>query len=148
MNRNFFVTGIITSFVSLALHATVYFFFLKDFFANHPAGSEEFVNQLHRPPDQLIVWAMAVTSLTMGFLITTIIKWSGARSFVSGLKNGFLIALLFWGSVNFGLFASSNFFSQASVFADYACSVTVMSISGAVSAWILGREKTNIPAEQ
>ncbi len=86
---------------------------------------------------------MVVTSLAMGFLITTIIKWSGATTFTSGLKYGFIIALLFWGSVNFGLYASSNYFSQASVFVDYACSVTAMTISGAVAAWMLGRGKTN-----
>ena len=86
---------------------------------------------------------MVVTSLSMGFLITTVMKWSGANTFVSGLKYGFIIALLFWGSVNFGLYASSNFFSQASVFVDYACSVTAMTISGAIAAWLLGRGKTN-----
>jgi hypothetical protein len=101
------------------------------------------MKQLERPADQLIGWAMAVTSLAMGFLITTIIKWSGARSIISGLKYGFIIALLFWASVNFGLYASSNHFSQASVFADYVCSVTAMTLSSAVASWMLGRGKTN-----
>jgi len=125
------------------LHAANYILILKNFYQSHPAISESFMKQLHRQPDQLIVWAMAVTALSMGFLITTIIKWSGARSFMSGLKYGFLIALLFWGSVNFGLYSSSNFFSQATVWVDYACSVTVMTISAAVAAWGLGYRNTN-----
>jgi hypothetical protein len=82
---------------------------------------------------------MAVTSCSMGFLITVIIKWSGANTFYSGLKYGFVFALLFWGSVNFGLYASSNYFSSVSVFFDYACSVTAMTIAFGVSAWVFGK---------
>ena len=142
MNLKFLVTGLITTVINLFLHAAAYFFILKDFYQSHPAGSEEFMKQLVRPPDQLIIWAMAVTALTMGFLITLIMKWSGANTFTSGLKNGFITAALFWGSVNFGLYASSNYFSQASVFVDFACSTAVMTISGAFAAWMLGRGNT------
>jgi hypothetical protein len=142
MNKNFLVSGLFTTVINLLLNAFAYMVLLKDFYRSHPAVSEEFMRQLHRQPGQLIGWAMVVTSLAMGFLITTIIKWSGARDLASGLKNGFLIAILFWGSVNFGLYASSNFFSQATVFVDYACSVTAMTISGTVAAWMLGRGKS------
>jgi hypothetical protein len=141
MNKKFLIAGLITTVINLLLNAAAYIFILKDFYRSYPAVSEDFMKQLHRQPDQLIVWAMAVKSLAMGFLITIVIKWSGAKTFVSGLKYGFIIALLFWGSVNFGLYASSNFFSQATVYVDYACSVTAMTISGAVSARLLGREK-------
>ncbi|MFK0730634.1 MAG: hypothetical protein ACIWVG_05600 [Gloeotrichia echinulata HAB0833] len=142
MNKNFFLTGLLTTVVNLLLNVAAYLFILKDFYQSHPAVSEEFMKQLHRPPEQLIVWAMVVTSLAMGFLITTVMKWSGAVSFSSGLKFGFLFAFLFWSSINFGLYASSNFFSQASGFTDTACSVASMTISGAVAAWMLGRGKT------
>ena len=143
MNKRFLFSGLVTTAINLVLHALAYIVILKDFFQSHPAVSDEFMKQLSRPPDQLIVWAMAVTSVSMGFLITLVIKWSGARTIVSGLRYGFIVALLFWGSVNFGLYASSNHFSQASVFVDYACSVTVMTISAATAAWMLGRGKTN-----
>ncbi len=142
MNKKFILSGLVTTVTNLLLNALAFFLFLKDFYRSHPAGSEEFVKQLHRKPDELIGWAMAVTSLSMGFLITLIIKWSGATTFISGLKYGSIIGLLFWASVNFGLYASSNFFSQASVFVDYVCSATAMTISSAVAAWSLGRGKT------
>lgn len=143
MTKKYFLSGLITTVINLLLNAVAYLVILKDFYQSHPAVSEEFMKQLHRQPDQLIMWAMVITSLAMGFLITTVIKWSGAISFSSGLKYGFILALLFWGSVNFGLYASSNFFSQASVFVDLACSVASMTISGAVAAWMLGTGKTN-----
>ncbi|MCX6151423.1 MAG: hypothetical protein NTX22_12905 [Ignavibacteriales bacterium] len=44
-------------------------------------------------------------------------------------------------TVNLGLYASSNFFSQSTVFVDYACSVTAMTISGAIAAWMFGTGK-------
>ena len=142
MNKKFFVSGLITTVVNLLLHAVTYIFILKGVYRSYPAVSEEFMKKLHRQPDQLIVWAMVVTSLSMGFIITIVMKWAGANTFTSGLKYGFVFSLLFWGSVNFGLYASSNFFSTTSVFIDYACSVTIMTIAAAVAAWLLGKAKT------
>jgi len=141
MNKRFLIAGLITTVINLLLNAAAYVLILKDFYHSHPVVSEEFMKQLHRP--QLIGWAMAVTSLAMGFLITTIIKWSGARTLLSGLRYGFIFASLFWVSINFGLYASSNHFSQASVFVDSACSITAMGISGVFAAWMLGRGKAD-----
>ena len=143
MNKNFILTGFLTTITNLILHAGVFFVFLKDFYATHPAGSIEYLNQLNRPPDQLIVWALLVSSLAFGFFITTVIKWSGAKTFGSGLMYGFIIGLLFWTAINFGLFSAQNIFSLPSVFADLACSAFAMTISSGVSAWMLGKAKTN-----
>lgn len=139
MNIKFFISGIITSVVNLVIQAGTYFVFLKEFFAAHPAGSSEYLNQLNRPPDQLVIWALLVSSLTFGFFITTTIKWSGAKNFVSGLKYGFILGILFWTAINFGLYSAQNIFSLPSIFADLVCGVFSMTISGAVSAWILGK---------
>jgi len=143
MNRKIFISGIITSVVNLILQAGTYFVFLKKFFASHPAGSDEYMKQLNRPPDQLVIWALLVSALAFGFFITTTIKWSGAKSFGSGLKYGFILGILFWTAINFGLFSAQNIFSLPSVFADLGCSVFSMTISGAVSAWFLEKVKSN-----
>jgi hypothetical protein len=137
--RYFILSGLMATVSNLLLNAGAYFLFLKDVFEAHPPVSPEFQKQLVRPSGQLIGWAMAVTSLTMGFFIATVIKWSGARTFGSGLKKGFIVAFLFWSSVNFGLFASSNHFSLTGVLADLPCSVIAMTIAAAVAAWLLGR---------
>ncbi len=152
MNRNFFISGLVTSVINLMLHVTVYAIFLRNFFASHPAVSVEFSRLLNRSADQLIVWAMIATSLTMGYLITLLMYWSGARSFLEGFKPSFLMSVLFWSSVNFGLYASSNHFSIASMFADLACSAACMTIAGAFAAWMLGRNsqaaEPDIPSEE
>lgn len=144
MNKKFFISGLVTTVINLLLNAGAYIFILKNFYQKHPVISEAYMKQLHKPADQLVVWAMAVTALAMGFLITVVMKWSGAGTFFSGLKNGFILGFLFWAAVNFGLYASSNFFSQTTVFVDYACSATVMTISSAVAACVLGIEKSNV----
>jgi hypothetical protein len=141
MNIRFFISGLATSFSCLLLNAAAYVLVLKDVYRAHPTVSEEFMKQLHRPPGQLIVWALAVTALAMGFLVTTAMKWSGARTLASGFERGFVFAALFWGAVNFGLYSSSNYFSSQAVFVDYACSVAAMTLSGALAAWLLGLGK-------
>jgi hypothetical protein len=141
MNKKFLIAGLVATVINLLLHAGTYFIFLKAVFEKYPPVSAEFQKQLVRPADQLIGWAMVVTSLAMGFFIATVIKWSGARTFVSGLKKGFVVAFLFWSSINFGLYASSNHFSLVGVLADSLCSVTAMTISGAIAALMLGRGK-------
>lgn len=141
MNKNFILSSLIATIVNLLLSAGAHFLFVKDVFEAYPPLSTEFQKQLVRPADQLIEWAMVVTSVTMGFFIATVIKWSGAQTFVSGLKKGFIVAFLFWVSINFGLYASSNHFSLTGVFADLVGSITAMTISAATAAWIFGRGK-------
>lgn len=141
MNKRFLITGLLVTIINLLLNAIAYVFILKDFYQSHPVGSIEFMNQLHRKPDQLIVWAMVATSFTMGFFITLVMKWSRATTFISGLGKGSIVGFLFWGSVNFGLYASSNIFSQASVFVDLLCSGISMTISAAFAAWMLNKGK-------
>ena len=143
MNRNFFISGIITSVVNLILQASIYFIFLKKYYATHPVGSDEYMKQLNRPPEELVIWALLISALAFGFFITTTIKWSGAKSFSSGLKYGFILGVLFWTAMNFGLYSAQNIFSLPSVLADLVCSAFSMTISGAVSAWILGKANSN-----
>jgi len=143
-STRFIATALCTSVLNLLLNAAGYAFVLKDFYRAHPAGSAEFVQQLNRPPDQLIVWAMAVTSLTMGLFITTVMRWSGAKTFVTGLKQGAIVGFLFWSSVNSGLYASSNMFSLPSALVDTPLSALSMTISAAFAAWMLNRGRVRV----
>jgi hypothetical protein len=143
MNKNFILTSFVTAIANLILHAGAFFVFLKDFYAAHPVGSIEYLNQLNRPPEELVLWALLVSSLAFGFFITTTIQWSGAKSFGSGLKYGFILGFLFWTAMNFGLYSAQNIFSLPIVFADLACSVFAMTISAAFSAWRLGKGTTH-----
>lgn len=141
MNKKFLLAAIVTTIVLFVLNAIIYMVFLKNFFQNHPAVSPEFMKQLYRPDDQLIVWAIVLCSISIGLLVTTVIKWSGATTFVGGIKSGFIFAILFLFSVDFGLLGSTNNFTTAGAFADIACSTIALTLSSAVAGWMLGRGK-------
>jgi len=143
LNKNFILSGLAATIVNLLLNAVAYFLLLKNVFEAYPPVSAEFQKQLVRPADELVGWAMVVTSLTMGFFIATVMNWSGTKTFYAGLKKGFIVAFLFWTSVNSGLYASSNHFSLAGFLTDLPCSVLAMTIAAAVAAWILGKGKIN-----
>lgn len=136
----FAATALLTSVVNLVLNALGFALVLKDFYRAHPAGPPEFVRQLHRPAEELVVWAMVLTSLSMGTFITVVMKWSGAKTFVDGLKRGAIVGGLFWTSVNSGLYASSNVFSLPSVLVDTPLSALSMTLSAAFAAWMLHRQ--------
>lgn len=135
----FIVTALLTSVLNLLLNAAFSVFILTDFFAAHPPGPPEFTRQLNRSADELILWALAVCALAMGFFITTVMQWSGAKTFASGLKHGLIVGVLFWTGVNFGIYSSSNHFSLAGVLADLPCSALCMAISSGFAAWFLHR---------
>lgn len=141
MHLRFFVTALSTSVVNLVLHALTFVVFLKDFFRAHPAGSAEFLKQLNKDLDQLVPWAMALSALSLGFLITLVIHWSGARTFAAGLRSGVMTALLYWAGINFGLYASSNLFSLPSALMDLVVSAGCMTFSAGFAAWLLGRAR-------
>jgi hypothetical protein len=141
-SKGFLLSAAAAALTNLLLHAAAYFLFLKDFYRAHPAGPEEFVQQLNRPPGQLVGWALAVSALTMGLLIAAVMRWAAARTFVAGLRAGAILGVLFWASVNFGLFSSAHVFSLASVVVDTVSSATVMTIASAMAAEVLGRGST------
>lgn len=133
----FALTVLATSLLHLALHAVAYATLLRHVYAAYPEGTPEFVAQLHRPAAELVVWAMAATSLGMGAFITTVIRWSGARTGADGLRRGVVLGLLFWTAVNSGLYASSHLFSLPAVLVDTPVSALCMALASAFAAWML-----------
>lgn len=135
----FLTTSAATALTNLLLHVSTYYLFLRNFFGTHPAGSEEFVRQLHKTGDQLVDWAMVVTSLSLGLFITTAMRWANARTLREGVTRGTLLGVLFWVSVNSALYASSNLFSLPSAILDTVVSAGCMAASATLSAWMLHR---------
>ena len=137
MSGRFVVAVVGSAAVDLALHAACYALVLADFFDAHPAGSAAFVEQLQRDGSELIVWSLAVSALTMGAFVTTVMSWSGVHTFRAGLRRGVVLGLLFWTAVNAGLYASSHVFSLAGAALDTPCSATCMAVAAATAAAIL-----------
>jgi hypothetical protein len=137
--KRFLLTGFLTSLINLTLNALAYAFVLRAVYRMYPGPSGEFTEQLSRKPGELVIWAMVLTTLGMGYFITLIMHWSLARTFGTGLKYGSAVGILFWSSVNFGLYASSHMFSLIGVLTDLCFSSLAMSLSAAFAAWMLGK---------
>lgn len=137
MKARFALTGLLTSLVNLALHTLTYFLVLKQFFEAHPAGTVEFRRELVKPADQMVLWALALSGLAFGYLITTVVQWSGAKGWGSGSRTGAIVGTLLWAGVNFGLYASSNNFSLAGTLADLVSSALCVTVSSGFAAWLL-----------
>lgn len=133
----FALTTLCTSVLHVALHAAGFALIMRRVAQAFPAGSPEFVHQLHRGSGELVIWAMVVTSLTMGLFITTVMRWSGARTVAQGLGRGALLGLLFWTAVNSGLYASSRLFSLPAVLADTPLSALYMALAATFAVWML-----------
>lgn len=140
MSKNYLLAAAVTTVVLFLLNAIVFVAFLSNFFLSHPAVSTEFMKQLYRPQDQLIWWAVVASAVAAGLLVTTVIQWSGARTFASGLRTGLIFAVLLLCTVDFGLLASTNNFTTIGALADIACSTATVAVSAAVAAWVLGRK--------
>jgi hypothetical protein len=70
MNKNFILSGLIATVFNLLSNAGADFFFLKGVFEAHPPVSEAFLKHLHRPPNQLVGWAMAISAFKAKHLET------------------------------------------------------------------------------
>jgi hypothetical protein len=146
MNKvRFVLAGLTTSLLNLILHGGVYALFLKDFYAAYPAGPPEFLRQLNKGVDELVPWSLALSALSLGFFVTIVVGWSGAKTFGSGLRAGLLFGGLYWAGIDFGLYASSNNFSLPSTLVDIVCSALCMALSAAFAAWMLHRKKLDRP---
>jgi hypothetical protein len=146
-NARFAVAALGTSLVNLALHAAAHFLFLRDVYRAHPPGSEAFARQLSRAPDQLVVWAMVLTSVTMGLLIATVMRWSRATTLGAGLRCAAVLGLLFWSAVNSGLYASSHFFSLPGALVDTLSSALCMTLAGTSAVWMMHGARRSCSAE-
>lgn len=54
-----------------------------------------------RPEEEMIWWAMIISCLAIGLLITLILKWAGANTITEGLKTGAIFGVLL--SINMDL---------------------------------------------
>ena len=137
MTARFVLTGLLTSLVHFVLHALGYFLLLKQVFSAHPGGTEALQRQLVKGADQMVLWALALSGLAFGYLITTAVRWSGASSWASGVKTGAIVGTLLWAGVNFGLYSSSNHFSLVGTLADLVSSALWMALAAGFAARLL-----------
>lgn len=92
-----------------------------------------------RPEQDMIWWAMILSNLAFGFLLSIVFIWSNTTSIMAGVKVGGIIGLLFSVSIDLNFYAMTTMASNLSVLFVDIIAVTFMSvITGGVVAWVMG----------
>ena len=87
-----------------------------------------------------IVWAMVVGTLLFAVLLTLGLEsGSGSKSIVDGLKVGFVVGLLLWGTADLILYGLTNMNTLTGAIADAVLEGIRAGITGGVIALVLGK---------
>ena len=113
----------------------VYGMLLVDFMAAHSDAS------LNRPDDQMIWWAMILSNLVLGMLVTLVLKWSGAKSVVDGMKTGAIFCFLMGLTMDLMMYSMTTQYDLTVVFVDVVVYTVLLAIIGLVIVLTWGKEK-------
>jgi hypothetical protein len=95
-----------------------------------------------RPMEQMIWWAMIAANLLSALLLTLILKWSGAKGVVDGLKTGALFGFLLGASMDLGFWSMTTMFNHfTALVIDVAVFTLMMAVVGIGIVLLWGKEK-------
>lgn len=136
-SKNFLPAAIAGGVVHFLLGWLIYGMLLSDYMKSPVTGVDR---------TEMLIWSLAVGSLLYGFLISYIlISLANVTSVGSGAMTGFLIGLLFAGSIDFIMYGTSNVVSNLTVLCiDVATVAVITAIVGAVVAAIGGMGKKTV----
>jgi len=95
----------------------------------------------NRPNGEMIWWAIILSNLSAGLLLTLFLNWSKASGLISGLKLGAVFGLLYACIVDFSFWSMTTIFSSLTVLiVDVLISAVVLGIVGMVIVLTWGKE--------
>ncbi len=112
----------------------VYGMLLMDFMAAHSDVS------LNRPEDQMIWWAMILSNLVLGLLVTLFLKWSGAATVADGIKTGALFGFLLALTMDLMMYAMTTMYDSTAMFVDIIVMTVLLAIVGLVVVLTWGKK--------
>ena len=115
----------------------VYGMLLADFMASN-------YNQCTNRPDAEMIWcSLILSNLIYAYFLTMILKWTGAKSLIDGLKIGALVGLLFAATIDLSFYSMTTMFSNfGTLIVDLIVSTVLTAIMGIVIVLLWGKEKT------
>lgn len=98
-----------------------------------------------RPMDDMIWWAMMLSNLAFGFMLSIIFSWSNTTGMMAGAKVAGIIGLFVSVSMDFSVYSMSTMFASFStVFVDILAYTIMSVISGAIIALAMGMGKKTV----
>ncbi|NOU46364.1 MAG: hypothetical protein HOO86_04795 [Bacteroidales bacterium] len=98
-----------------------------------------------RPMEEMVWWAMMLSNLAFGFMLSIIFSWSNTTGMMAGAKVAGIIGLFVSVSMDFSVYSMSTMFSSFStVFVDILAYTIMSVISGAIIALAMGMGKKQV----
>jgi len=95
-----------------------------------------------RLDEEMIWWAMIVSNLVLALFITTVLKWSGAKSVIDGMKIGAVLGFLTGLSMDLSFYSMTTMFSNlTTIFVDVLVYSIMLGVVGIVIVLTWGKEK-------
>jgi type IV secretory pathway TrbD component len=95
-----------------------------------------------RPMQDMIWWALILSNLAFGFLLSIVFSWSNTTGIMAGAKVGAIIGLLLSLSIDLSYYSMSSMFSNfTAVIVDIIVYTIMSAIVGVVVAWVMGMGK-------
>lgn len=139
MKKSFILSALAGAIAVLILFLVTSLLSYADFLENNSALSADLFEKVQRPLDQTQIPAIILSIVIIGCLIATIVYWVKAKKFVDGFKYVFLFGVLMMGSVNFGLIATTYYYSYTTGIVDIFVSGLMFGIGGGVAALVMGK---------
>jgi hypothetical protein len=127
------IAGGITFFL---LGWVVYGMLLMDY---NSANTNQTVN---RPMEEMVFWAMLLSNLALGFLVSFGFNWSNSSGLMAGLRIGGIIGLLVSLSIDLSFYAMTTMFpSITPLIVDVLVYTALTAVTGSVVALVAGMVK-------
>lgn len=136
-SKNYFLAGILGGIVYFLLGWLVYGMLLMNYMEEN-AGLALGVNRV-----EMLLWSIGLGSLLYGFFLSYIFSCVGqVKTAAAGAKSGAWVGFLVAGAIDFTMYGTTNISTLNAVAVDILAATVIVSITGAVVAWVLGAGTT------
>jgi len=95
-----------------------------------------------RPDADMVWWAMIASNLALALFLTLVLKWSGAKGLIDGIKTGAIFGFLLGLSFDLSFYSMTTMYNNLMVvLVDVVVYTVLMAIVGAVIVLFWGKEK-------
>lgn len=95
-----------------------------------------------RPMQEMVWWAMILSNLAFGFLLSLVFSWSNTTGTMTGAKIAGILGFLIAVAIDLSYYAMSTLFSNlTAVFVDIIVFTALSAVTGVVVALVIGMGK-------